>query len=196
MCVHSSLGQGLPYSELGTSHGLPEVTGGDWKQGSCYMLSNYFRPGAPSVSQTPVLSQWQVLCGQIQFGNLFFREFRLVVPSSGSPGPRCIVFPGILGLEAFLHRRASTPSIRFMTCLSSPPCTAPSHPCSGFIQAFCFLTAILSPTGAREVREGVQESQCRGGSAEPCEGAAGNAEQVSQAGTGSAGPGGPAGTLL
>lgn len=33
VCVHSSLGEGLPYSELGNSHGLPEVAGGDWKQG-------------------------------------------------------------------------------------------------------------------------------------------------------------------
>ena len=54
---------------------------------------------------------------------------------------------------------------------------------------------LFLPKGTRKIREGVQEGQCCGGSSEPREGAAGNAEHVPQAGAGPARPGGLAGTL-
>lgn len=174
----------------GTARGSPRsqvVTGS---------RGHYFHPGVQSVSQTPVWSQQQVLCGQVQFGNLFFRELRLVVQSSGSPGPRPHCPPRNPGLGGLCSPPSKHSLHLFRDLPDLYPLRCPFPPCSGFIQAFCFITAILCPKGAREIREGVQESQCRGGSAEPREGAAGNAEQVPQARAGSARPGGPAGTPL
>ena len=64
---------------------------------------------------------------------------------------------------------------------------------SSFIQSICPHFIVFLPKGTRKIGEGVQEGQCCGGSSEPREGAAGNAEHVPQARTGPARPGGLAG---
>lgn len=51
--------------------------------------------------------------------------------------------------------------------------------CLGVTQATSFPSVLfVSLKGTRKVREGFQASQCGGGSAEPREGAAGDAEHV------------------
>lgn len=71
-----------------------------------------------------------------------------------------------------------------------------SHPLFRLDLGNLLLSVILSflPKGTRKIREGVQESQCCGGSTEPCGGATGNAGHVPQTRPGPARPGGLAGT--
>lgn len=63
--------------------------------------------------------------------------------------PGRIVSPGILGLEDSAHRRASTPSICFVTCLISTPCAAPSHP----VQALSRPSASSLPSSVPKEQE-------------------------------------------
>lgn len=131
-------------------------------------------------------------------GIWFSEGLKLVVGSSGSPGPwTALPLSGILDSERFLRPLSehSGPLGVAATSLSSPAQCVFPVPRSGILQGFCSLTSIPSlPKGTRKVREGVQESQCRGGGAEPREGAAGDAERVPPAGARPTRPGGLAGT--